>query len=78
MKTETIAYLYDLMKMEATVQRDGYERAKEKVCELRENGEGDEGELEASFEDMKIKAKGMKAAENALEDFTSTNWQPLT
>lgn len=78
MKTETIAYMYQLIKLEAEYRRESYEKAKGKVHELQESGEENQELIRTVTEFMKRKADEMAAAENALNDFKSTHWQPLT
>ena len=78
MKTETIAYMYQLLKLEAEYRRERYEKAKGKVIELRESGEQNQELIKAVTDFMKRKADEMVAAENALNDFKNTHWQPLT
>lgn len=78
MKTETIAYMYQLLKLEAEYRRERYEKAKGKVIELRESGEKNQELIQTVTEFMKKKADEMMAAENALNDFKNTHWQPLT
>lgn len=78
MKTETIAYMYQLLKLEAEYRRERYEKAKGKVHELRASGEENQELIRTVTEFMKRKADEMAAAENALNDFKNTHWQPLT